>query len=313
MCEIKRDALVFYRSFYDAIEGLDDTTQLTLLKTIIEYGLDGTTPNLQGFMKSIFTLIKPQVDINNVRFDNGRKGGRPPKPSSNQNPKDDNLVIDHSNGSKPNNNQTVTKPEPNETEQPESESVVIDHSNGSEPNKNKNNKKNNNLKENLNLKENVSFCEFETKLEPRERDTILKIFFFDKKLKYPQNEFYRFFNHYEKLGWCNSKGIKITNAAAAARAWSAEKDAPTFSESLVAKWREVYNVIADQEGAMTLITELHDIKVVENGTKTQITFTTENPCRLLEQGFHSERGDELRQKMMVITQNTKLTYTITKQ
>jgi hypothetical protein len=97
-----RDSLVFYRSFYEAIKDLPRDIQGDVYTAIMEYGLNGiTTENLKPIARGIFTLIKPSIDANNKRFENGRKGGRPSKEESEL---------------KPNHNQTTTKHEPNEDE-----------------------------------------------------------------------------------------------------------------------------------------------------------------------------------------------------
>lgn len=71
---------------------------------IMEYSLYGNeTDNLKPVARSIFTLIKPQIDVNNKRFQNGNKGGRP-KPNNNQT----------ETKKEPNNNQTITKLKPND-------------------------------------------------------------------------------------------------------------------------------------------------------------------------------------------------------
>lgn len=104
-----RDGIVFYRSFYDAIKELPDAELAKCFKAIMEYGLDGKEPETSGIEKTIYCLVKPQIDANNKRYQNGTKGGRPktePEPGDNQ------TVTKE----KPNDNQTVTKPEPKEKE-----------------------------------------------------------------------------------------------------------------------------------------------------------------------------------------------------
>lgn len=80
----KRDSLIFYRSFYEAIDGLQPDIQAKLYSAIFEYSLNFNEVELQGVEKTIFTLIKPQLDANNQRFLNGVNGGRK-KSEENQN------------------------------------------------------------------------------------------------------------------------------------------------------------------------------------------------------------------------------------
>ena len=103
--EVKRDSFVFYRSFMDAIEQLDDSQHLEVLRAIIEYALEGTMPKKKCIASAILMSVKPVIDKNNTSYENGKKGGRPktqPKPN-------DNPTVTQP---KPNDNPTVTDPEP---------------------------------------------------------------------------------------------------------------------------------------------------------------------------------------------------------
>ena len=69
-----RDSFVFYRSFFESIKELEDTDQLSLFKAIIKYALDGEEPQLVGVQKAIFILMRPNLDANTKRWENGKKG-----------------------------------------------------------------------------------------------------------------------------------------------------------------------------------------------------------------------------------------------
>ena len=71
----KRDSYIFYRSFFEAVSELPDKDQLEIYKAISEYSLNFNEIELKGLPKTIFTLIKPQLEANNRRFINGTKGG----------------------------------------------------------------------------------------------------------------------------------------------------------------------------------------------------------------------------------------------
>lgn len=75
----QRDSFIFYRSFYEAINDLDDKNRLMLHDAISKYSLDFTEPELNGIANTLWKLIKPQLDANNKRFLDGNKGGRPIK------------------------------------------------------------------------------------------------------------------------------------------------------------------------------------------------------------------------------------------
>lgn len=88
---MKRDSMVFYASWLDAVRALPKAMQGDVLLSILEYGIEGKTVCKQGSVAmAMLAMVKPIIDTNNQRYENGCKGGR-----------------------KPNNNQTETKPKPN--------------------------------------------------------------------------------------------------------------------------------------------------------------------------------------------------------
>ena len=56
--------MVFYRSFYEAIKELPLDVQAKVYSAIFEYSLNFNEVVLEGLPKTIFTLIKPQLDAN---------------------------------------------------------------------------------------------------------------------------------------------------------------------------------------------------------------------------------------------------------
>lgn len=72
-----RDSFIFYRSFYEALNELEKEDKLQVYEAIAEYSLNQNITELKGVGKAIFTLIKPQLDANLTRYENGKKGGRP--------------------------------------------------------------------------------------------------------------------------------------------------------------------------------------------------------------------------------------------
>ena len=82
-----RDSFVFYESFYLALSELSATQQGKIYTAICRYALYGEEPELKGASSAVFKLIKPQIDANNRRYENGKKGaehgikgGRPKNP-----------------------------------------------------------------------------------------------------------------------------------------------------------------------------------------------------------------------------------------
>jgi len=85
-----RKSFVFYESFYLALGELSASQQGKIYTAICRYALYGEEPELKGASAAVFKLIKPQIDANNRRYENGKlggehgvKGGRPKKPQRN--------------------------------------------------------------------------------------------------------------------------------------------------------------------------------------------------------------------------------------
>lgn len=96
-----RDSFMFYRSFFESFTELSQKDRLKLFDALCNYALNDVEPELSGIPAAIFVLLKPQVDANNRKYENAKKGGRP---SGNQNETKD----------KPKENQNETKPKPND-------------------------------------------------------------------------------------------------------------------------------------------------------------------------------------------------------
>lgn len=73
MSEEKRDSLIIYRSFYEAIRELPKENQAEVWQAIFEYGLNFQEIDLKGLSKTIFTLVKPQIEANIKRYFNGKE------------------------------------------------------------------------------------------------------------------------------------------------------------------------------------------------------------------------------------------------
>jgi hypothetical protein len=136
--------MIFYRSFYEALKELPTTEKAEIYDAIFSYSLDFTENDLAGISKSIFTLIKPQLDANLKRYENGKK----PKVKTEANDK-----------------QTISKTEANEL-QIISKTVTNVNDNVND-NNNKNDNQNNNV---LLIKETKPKKNFEDrKLEFRDK------------------------------------------------------------------------------------------------------------------------------------------------
>lgn len=106
-----RESMVFYRSFIDALEELPAEEFKEVMLALTKYAMDDVMPELKGVAKMAFTLIKPQIDANNKRAENGKKGaeygklgGRPRKNPIGDKPKTPNVNVNVNENVNVNNN-----------------------------------------------------------------------------------------------------------------------------------------------------------------------------------------------------------------
>ena len=89
----EKKGFIFYRSFMDALEEVDDSTFRQVVTAISSYALDGVETDISGVGKALYTLMKPIVETNNRRYESGKKGaeygtlGGRPKNETSENPK----------------------------------------------------------------------------------------------------------------------------------------------------------------------------------------------------------------------------------
>ena len=91
--EYKLTVFVFLPSYYDASRPMDDDMRLRLYDAILDYGIEGVTPTLEGIEQSMFALVKGNIDSSKSRYQacvaNGKKGGRPRKERTRRKPKEE--------------------------------------------------------------------------------------------------------------------------------------------------------------------------------------------------------------------------------
>lgn len=86
MNNIKRDSFVFYRSFYEILLKLNPEQAKEYLITLAEYALDGKEPIISDDKVDIaWTAAKPQLDANQRKYENSKKGGAPKGSHNNPN------------------------------------------------------------------------------------------------------------------------------------------------------------------------------------------------------------------------------------
>ena len=65
---------MFYRSFYEAIQEVPVKYRAVIYEAVFEYVFEGREPSLSGVPNALWILIKPQLDANQIRYENGIKG-----------------------------------------------------------------------------------------------------------------------------------------------------------------------------------------------------------------------------------------------
>lgn len=191
-----RDSIVFYRSFYEAIKEIPMEQQGVIYNAIYGYALDGIVPELTGVAKSIFLLVKPQIDANNERYENGCRGGAP---KGNQNAK-----------KQPKNNQKTTEKQP----------VVDLEEQKKQPNDNVNenvNDNENDLKENVKRKSTTQAKAF---VKPTTEE--VKAYCGERKNNVNAEKFVDF---YESKGWLIGKN-PMKDWKACVRTWEKGSTSP---------------------------------------------------------------------------------------
>jgi len=58
---VKRDSMVLYRSFYEALRPAPPEIQAEACMAVFAYAMDGIEPELEGPAKAAFEMMRPQV------------------------------------------------------------------------------------------------------------------------------------------------------------------------------------------------------------------------------------------------------------
>ena len=174
-----RDSFVFYRSFAEAISELGESDRLDIYDALCRYALDGEIVTDNAMAKAMLTLMIPQIDANNRKYENGKKGGRKNQTETKV---------------EPNRNQTETKTEPNETKP--------------EPNVNVN------VNDNVNDLKEKDKKEKRTRFSPPTVDQVKEYCRERKNSVDPE----KFVNFYESKGWLVGKS-PMKDWKAAVRNW----------------------------------------------------------------------------------------------
>jgi len=68
-----RDSFIFYRSFYQSIKKLPAKDKAEIFDAICNYALDGQEIEMSIVPEALFTVIKPNLDANRRKWENGCK------------------------------------------------------------------------------------------------------------------------------------------------------------------------------------------------------------------------------------------------
>jgi hypothetical protein len=71
--EKERETMIVYRSFFESLKGCEKTVQADVWNAIFEMGFNQKEVELEGLSKTLWLLIKPQIEANLKRFINGSK------------------------------------------------------------------------------------------------------------------------------------------------------------------------------------------------------------------------------------------------
>ena len=80
--EEKRSTYVFYHSYITMLKGFNDETFRKVITAIDDYACGNIEPPFEEgtIERGLFEAVRYNIDANRKRYDDGKKGGRPPKP-----------------------------------------------------------------------------------------------------------------------------------------------------------------------------------------------------------------------------------------
>lgn len=196
MSGIERDGFIFYKSFYKAVKNLKAEDFKSAVMAILEYGLDGIeAEDDESIAHMVFELVKPNIDANNQKYINGKKGAahgaKGGRPKADENPEGENQ----------NPTKTPTEPQENPKETPQAENETPKE------------------KEEEEEKDNILYIGAKTPTRSKfVPPTIEEVREYIKSQNYNINP-EQFIDYYTARGWELSKGRKIKDWKACVRTW----------------------------------------------------------------------------------------------
>lgn len=104
-----RESIVFYSSFFEAIDSLPEENQAECYRAVMRYGLYGEEPEPGSLGYTMFLAFRKQIDVNQKRFENSKKKPNRDQTTTKQQPNRNQTATKR----RPNSNQTTTKPPAN--------------------------------------------------------------------------------------------------------------------------------------------------------------------------------------------------------
>ena len=121
--EKERETMIVYRSFFESLKGCEKTVQADVWNAIFEMGFNQKEVELDGLSKTLWLLIKPQIEANLKRFINGSKPKlKQSKSETEAKPKRERSESEANNNNNNNNNNITRTPPKNK--QPILEDVI---------------------------------------------------------------------------------------------------------------------------------------------------------------------------------------------
>lgn len=176
-----RESFVFYRSFYKAIKKIKDyKLKSEIYDAICELGLNKNVVELTDDVGQIvMDLIRPQIEANTERYENGKKGGAP---KGNQNARKQNKTTSGCFEKQPNVNDNV------------------------------------NVNDNENDNVCVYIADNDT-TSPTLTPTLSELRSYCYENDMEDFDYENFYNYYESNGWLNKNGSAIKNWKAKLKYW----------------------------------------------------------------------------------------------
>lgn len=179
------ESIIFYKSFFEAIENIPENKQLLLYRALFKYYFYNEEPQLEDTLKAMFKLMKPNIDNASSRYkasvENGKKGGAPKG------------------------NQNARKQPKTTQKQPKN-------------NLNKDKDYNKDLNKECECSDDNLFYEETTHTAPP-TPTLDELRSYCLENGMEDFNYEKFYNHYESNGWLNKNGTEIQNWKAKVRYW----------------------------------------------------------------------------------------------